>query len=126
MKGRSAFLVLVFAASLARGSSVVAQDRGQPLWIAQVAPPGYPIQPRPPDKPHRLPVNPDDIAPQPQPKKKFDAAQAQRNARELAALAEKIPPEVEQASKNVLSKDLIQQLKQIEKLAKRLRAQLAQ
>ena len=124
MKRRSAFLVLAVAASLNAGPSVAGED--QPLWIAQNVPPGFPIQPRPPDKSERVPTSPDEIAPpQSQPKKKFDAAGAQRNAQEIAALAQKIPAEVEQASKNVLSKDLIQQLKQIEKLAKRLRAQLS-
>ncbi len=123
MKIRSAFLVLALAASSSLGSSLVGQDH--PLWIAQNVPPGFPIQPRPPDKPQHIPTSPDDIAPRPEPRKKFDAASAQRNAQEMAALAQKIPAEVEQASKNVLSKDLIQQLKQIEKLAKRLRAQLS-
>ncbi len=122
MKRRSALSVLALAVSLSVGPSVVGQD--QPLWIAQNASPGYPIQPRPPDKSEHIPTSPDEIAPPNQPKKKFDAAEAQRNAQEMAALAQKIPAEVEQASKNVLSKDLIQQLKQIEKLAKRLRAQL--
>jgi hypothetical protein len=123
---KRAFLVLAFATSLNVSPSVLAQDRDQPLWIAQVgAPPGFPIQAPPPEKPQHIPTDPREIAPQAQSKKKFDAAEAQRNAQEMAALAQKIPAEVEQASKNVLSKDLIQQLKQIEKLAKRLRTQLS-
>jgi len=76
------------------------------------------------DKPQRIPTSPDEIAPPPKPREKVDAVSAQRTAQEMAALAQKIPGEVEQASKNVLCKDLIRQLKQIEKLAKRLRAQL--
>lgn len=124
MKRRSAFLVLALVASLSAGPSRAGQD--QLLWIAQNVPPGFPIQPRPPDKSEHIPTSPDEITPpRSQRKKKFDAADAQRNARELAALAQRIPAEVEQASKTVLSKDLIQQLKQIERLAKRLRAQLS-
>ena len=58
-------------------------------------------------------------------KRRFDARAARKNAQELAELAQKIPGQVDLVSKNVLPKDLSQQLKQIEKLAKSLRSQIA-
>jgi hypothetical protein len=50
-----------------------------------------------------------------------DPAQLQRDARELAMLAQLIPSEVEQVGKGRLPKDLDGQLKRIEKLSKQLR-----
>ncbi len=55
----------------------------------------------------------------------LDTERARREAQELAAVAQKIPSEVDQLSKNVFPKDLVQQLKQIEKLAKRLRTEIS-
>ena len=60
------------------------------------------------------------------PRPAFDSAKAQKRAQELAKLADKVPGEVNQVSKNVLPKDLIQDLKRIEKLAKQLRGQISQ
>jgi hypothetical protein len=54
-----------------------------------------------------------------------DFVKAQKDAEELAALAEKVQGEVGQLSKNLLSKDLDRELKQIQKLAKRLRMEIA-
>ena len=59
-------------------------------------------------------------------KRQFDAARARKDAQDLAALASRIPQEVDQLSKSILPKDLDQQLKQIQKLAKRLRGQISQ
>jgi gas vesicle protein len=58
-------------------------------------------------------------------KRRFDAQAARKNAQELAELAQKIPGQIDLVSKNVLPKDLSQQLKQIEKLAKSLRSQIS-
>jgi len=55
---------------------------------------------------------------------KFNSARAQRDAQQLAALAQKIPVQIDQVSKNSLPKDLIPNLKEIEKLAKHLRAEI--
>jgi hypothetical protein len=55
----------------------------------------------------------------------IDPAQAQREAQELADLAQKIPAQVAQLSKNVLPKDLPEQLKRVEKLAKHLRKEIS-
>jgi len=51
-------------------------------------------------------------------------AKLKHDADELAALAQSIPPEVDQTTKGILPKDLIEKLKRIEKLAKQLRSQL--
>lgn len=58
-------------------------------------------------------------------RKTVDSAQAQKDAEALAALSKKVQGEVNQLSKNILSKDLDQDLKQIQKLTKRLRGEIA-
>jgi hypothetical protein len=90
-------------------------------------PPGHtypePVQAHP----ERPPLSPEMTA-QDQPRTKarsFDPAQARRDAQELLALAQQIPPGVEQLSQNVLPKDLVQKLKRIEKLAKDLRREIS-
>lgn len=73
---------------------------------------------------HRQKTNlPPIQAPQPV-KPKFDFAQATRDAEELAGLAKEIPPGVDQANKGLVSKDLNDRLKRIEKLSKQLRREL--
>ena len=54
----------------------------------------------------------------------IDPAKLRHDADELAALAQSIPPEVDQTTKGLLPKDLSEKLKRIEKLAKQLRSQL--
>ena len=54
----------------------------------------------------------------------IDPAKLRHDADELAALAQSIPPEVDQTTKGILPKDLSEKLKRIEKLAKQLRSQL--
>jgi hypothetical protein len=53
-----------------------------------------------------------------------DLAKLKHDADELAALAQMVPPEIDQTTKGVLPKDLSEKLKRIEKLAKQLRNQL--
>ena len=83
--------------------------------------------PRLPEVKHHLPA---DEPPQPGQEEgkrpKIDTAQVKRDADQLAKLADEIPSSVEQANKGVVSKDLNDQLKQIEKLSKRLRRALFQ
>jgi hypothetical protein len=55
-----------------------------------------------------------------------DVAKLSQNAHELAALAQSVPSEIEQATNGVLPKDLGEKLKRIEKLAKQLRSQISQ
>src|SRR5580693_1533357 len=53
-----------------------------------------------------------------------DLAKLKHDSDELAALAQMVPPEIDQTTKGVLHKDLSEKLKRIEKLAKQLRNQL--
>jgi hypothetical protein len=53
-----------------------------------------------------------------------DAATLKRDADELARLAGAIPRKIEQVTSGKLPKDLNEQLKQIEKLSKRLRREM--
>ncbi len=54
----------------------------------------------------------------------IDTVALQRDADQLANLAASVPPGVQNVSKGLLAKDLLQKLKQIEKLSKHLRSQL--
>jgi hypothetical protein len=56
---------------------------------------------------------------------RIDRAQVRRDAEELARLASSIPPEVAGVEKGVVSKDLNENLKKIQKLCKHLRSELA-
>ncbi|HMD86609.1 MAG TPA: hypothetical protein VKO18_18130 [Terriglobia bacterium] len=69
---------------------------------------------------------PNTHAPEEQAKEKphFNTARAHKDAQELAELAQAIPAQVDEVSKSIMPKDLVQQLKQIEKLAKRLRSEI--
>jgi len=54
-----------------------------------------------------------------------DLQKLKRDANELASLAQSIPPSVDQTTRGVLPKDLIERLKRIEKLAKEVRSQIS-
>jgi hypothetical protein len=54
----------------------------------------------------------------------LDPAKLQREANELATLAASIPSAVDQTTHGVLPNDLLEKLKKIEKLSKRLRSEL--
>jgi len=54
----------------------------------------------------------------------IDTVALRRDADQLANLAASVPPGVQNVSKGLLAKDLLQKLKQIEKLSKHLRSQL--
>ena len=74
---------------------------------------------------HPRPKDPEPIGVTTSKPRAMDTAQAQREAKELAELAQAIPAQVEQLSKNVFPKDLPAQLKRIEKLAKHLRQEVS-
>jgi hypothetical protein len=61
--------------------------------------------------------------PQPQ---KLDFSKAQQQAAELNELARSVQIEVDQSAQGKLPKDLPEKLKQIEKISKKLRAELVQ
>ena len=54
----------------------------------------------------------------------LDLAKLGQEADELARIAQTIPPDVASVQKGKLPKDMIEKLKQIEKLSKRLRSQI--
>lgn len=56
--------------------------------------------------------------------RKLDLAELQRQADDLARTAQTIPSDVASVRKGMLPKDVIEKLKQIEKLSKRLRSEL--
>ena len=94
-----------------------APPAGQPM-------PGQPVEyhPKPPHPPEDFQQGPDSAQAR---RRKVDAAQAQKDAQELTELARDVQGEVGELSKAVLSKDLDRELKQIQKLAKRLRREIA-
>ncbi len=63
--------------------------------------------------------------PAPPQRPRVDPAQLKREAAELAKLAEAIPAQIDAVTRGKLPKRLQQDLKQIEKLAKRLRVEVA-
>lgn len=79
---------------------------------------------------HPIPPQvPDDFSPPKGAKKSivkssFDPKQARADARQLSQMAQSVPGEVDQLSKNILPKDLALQLKQIQKLAKKLQSEI--
>jgi len=54
----------------------------------------------------------------------LDVAKARREAEELSKIAQTIPSDFDQIAKGVLPKDVIEKLKQIEKLSKHLRSEI--
>jgi hypothetical protein len=58
------------------------------------------------------------------PSRRIDLAQAQKEADDLARTAQTIPSDIASVRKGVLPKDVIEKLKQIEKLSKHLRNEL--
>jgi len=81
---------------------------------------------------HHFPTPPETMdpenrnAPPPSgPRRNIDLVQVQREADDLARTAQTIPSDVASVRKGMLPKDVIEKLKQIEKLSKHLRAQLS-
>jgi hypothetical protein len=67
-----------------------------------------------------------DVPPPVSPQAKVDRAQLQREADELTLLAQSVRSDMQQVAKGVFPHELNQKLKRIEKLSKRLRADLGQ
>ncbi|HEX6820503.1 MAG TPA: hypothetical protein VF123_00505 [Candidatus Sulfotelmatobacter sp.] len=58
--------------------------------------------------------------------RRLDLEQAQREADELARIAQTVPADMTKIREGMLPKDAIEKLKQIEKLSKHLRSQMTQ
>jgi hypothetical protein len=84
---------------------------------------GRPIPPgiREADKATNAPLEP----PLEMKRKPAELAQLRQEAAELARLSQAVPQQIDQVAQGQLPKDLSGNLKQIEKLAKRLRSELA-
>ena len=63
--------------------------------------------------------------PMPQPQIKLDAAQLQREAKELLDLSQSVQADIDAINKGLLPKDATEKLKRIQKLAKHLRGEIA-
>ena len=85
---------------------------------------GRPIPPgiREADKQSNAPIEPPAQAKQ----KPADPAKLQQEAEELAKLSTGLPSQIEQLNHGQIPKDLAEQLKRIEKLAKHLRSEISQ
>jgi hypothetical protein len=59
-------------------------------------------------------------------RRKYDPVKIKKQADQLSKLAQSIPPDVDKVSHGQLPKELLIRLKQIEKLSKQLRRELAQ
>jgi len=94
-----------------------------PPWTPSPGP--SPTQTQPAEPAHRFPIDDQQQASKSE-KPKIDVVQVKRDADELAKLAEEIPSAVETANKGIISKDLNDRLKRIEKLSKQLRRELFQ
>ncbi len=79
--------------------------------------------PPPPLDPERAATNPDQTN-QATLNRRIDPEKLQRQADELARAAQSIPSDVASVRKGMLPKDVIEKLKQIEKLSKHLRSEL--
>ena len=67
-----------------------------------------------------------DIPPPVTAQARLDVAKLRQDADELARIAQTIPADVSAIQKGLLPKDMIEKLKQIEKLSKHLRSQINQ
>ena len=97
------------------------------LWLPpQQFPPMTTNSTAHPQEERRLPIDQPEVVTPPSAHRRVDGAQLLREANELAKLANEVPPLVEQANKGLLSKDLNDRLKRIEKLSKQLHRDLTQ
>jgi len=78
----------------------------------------FPTPPKPMDPDSRTTQN------TPPQRRSINLAECQREADELARTAQTIPSDVASVRKGMLPKDVIEKLKQIEKLSKHLRSEL--
>jgi hypothetical protein len=128
MNMKSVRIFLLLASTLVVSAISVQPSRAQSL------PPGpTPITPQPMEPAQQRPVGPSgrehfpgepaDVQPVLR-KKPIDVVTARKEAHELVDMAGKVSGQMDLLSKNALPKGLVEQLKQIEKLAKNLRKQI--
>ena len=81
--------------------------------------------PAQPNRPHLPDVDSPPTVTRKEPKLRIDAVKLKEQASQLSKLAESVLPDVEKATKGQLPQDLPARLKQIEKLSKELRHEIA-
>jgi hypothetical protein len=97
------------------------------LWLQPQQFPPMTTNPSPhPQVERRLPIDQPTVVTRRSEHRRIDWAQLIREANELAKIAGEIPSLVEQANQGVLSKDLTERLKRVEKLSKQLHRELTQ
>jgi len=69
-------------------------------------------------------MHPSEVPPQLAPVRRIDTIQLQREADELSSLAQSIPTDISSVARGALPKDVLEKLKRIEKLSKRLRGEI--
>jgi hypothetical protein len=97
-----------------------------PVMLCLLSAPSNPLQtrrPKYPPPPEALNKGTPDQPPVTS-QRRVDLLQLQREANDLARTAQTIPSDMESVRKGILPKDVIQKLKQIEKLSKHLRSEL--
>jgi len=92
-----------------------------PAW-SQSVPSGAPVPRGYDPPPHTVYAPPD---PSGSPAQQPHPAALQREAKELLELSQSLQPDIESLSRGLLPKDLVDKLKRIEKLSKRLRGEIA-
>jgi hypothetical protein len=92
-----------------------------PVW-GQSMPPGAPVPPGYGTPPPAIHVPPYSSR---SPASPVDPAALQREAKELLELSQSVQPDIESLGRGLLSKNLIDKLKRIEKLSKHLRSEIA-
>ena len=105
------FSLLILFSALCGMAGAEASKQARPI------PPGI----READKATNAPLEP----PREMKRKPAELAQLRQQAAELARLSQAVPQQIDQVAQGQLPKDLNGNLKQIEKLAKRLRSELA-
>ncbi len=92
------------------------------LARGQSVPPGAPVPPGYGPPPPTIYVPPYSARP---PVPRADPAALQHEAKELLDLAHSVQPDIESLKSGLLPRDLVEKLKRIEKLSKRLRSEIA-
>ena len=109
---RKAFLISTFLAFCVTLSLSREYGQGHPI------PPGV----READKQTNAPIEP----PAKFKQQRTNPATLEQEAKELAKLSAAVPPQINQVNQGQIPKDLADQLKRIEKLAKHLRSEISQ
>lgn len=82
-----------------------------------------PTYPHPPQAADTARV--ENVEPQPSQRAHIDPAQLQQEAQELSSLAQDLTQDIDSVNRGLMPKDTVDKLRRVEKLAKRLRKEIA-